>query len=61
MNYLQRVGRIIRILGIEDSSKMLKNYKELKVWKRIVETLIKSLEKTLEPLNPCILESFHQL
>ncbi len=40
---------------------MLKNYKELKVWKRIVETLIKSLEKTLEPLNPCILESFHQL
>ena len=27
----KRVGRIIRIQGVRDSSEMLKNYKELKV------------------------------
>jgi len=37
--------------GLKGSSDLLKNYKELKVWNRIVK-------KALEPLNPRILESF---
>ena len=36
---------------------MIKNYKELKDWKRIEETLIKSKNKSLESLNPRPLES----
>jgi hypothetical protein len=30
----KRVGRIIRIQGVKDSSKMLENDRELKVWQR---------------------------
>ncbi len=54
MNYLQKNWqdhKDSRGQGVRDSSDLLKNYKELKIWKKIVKTLIKSLEKNTRTLE----------